>query len=214
MTPPSQTEDVRLTDFQRTLDEARAGDPRALETLFSTFYPWVEQVVHRSLSRDLRRRRPWLNMRLSTGDVVQEVFRSVLQDLEAFTGSQPDDLRGYLATVTRNRLIDLVRFHEAARRDGRRSSRNQEEAERASAGRGPMTQAMSSEEVSICREEIARFPEREQRLLRARLEDGLDFPTIVERLGFSSISAARRAFFSAQSQLVIRLRRRDAGPRS
>ena len=195
--------------FPQLLQSAREGNERALEQLFRTFYPRVERLVHRGLSSDLRRNRPWLRMRLSTGDVVQDVFRSVLCDLEGFGGSDERAFVAYLASVIRHRLIDLVRFHEAARRDGRLTTRASEEVHPPARGVGPATAALTSDEVEYCRQQIRGFPERERMLLQLRLEEGLDFPSIVEQLGYSSISAARRAFFAAQAQLLIRLRQNE-----
>ena len=57
-------------DFQDALHCARSGDPAACDQLFQHFYPVVERMVHMSLSRDLRLKRPWLTARFSTGDMV------------------------------------------------------------------------------------------------------------------------------------------------
>ena len=48
----------------------------------------------------------------------------------------------------------------------------------------------------------------EQLLLRARIEQGAKFQDLADQLGYPSRSAARRAFYSAQARLVIRLRQR------
>ena len=45
----------------------------------------------------------------------------------------------------------------------------------------------------------------------ARLEQDVPFQSLADQLGYSSSSAARRAFYSAQAQLVIRLRQREGG---
>ena len=66
--------------FASLLARARQGDDAALDQLLERYYPVVQEMVHRSLSRDLRTKRPWLIARFSTGDVVQEVFRSVLTE--------------------------------------------------------------------------------------------------------------------------------------
>jgi RNA polymerase sigma factor (sigma-70 family) len=205
MTKSTQAES---THFQETLAAARGGDSSAMDELFKQFYPRVQRMVHQSLARDLRSNRPWLTSRFSTGDVVQEVFRSLLKDLGAFEGKTEDAFSGYLAMVVRNRLLDAIRFHEAAQRDGRRTSSSIEDSDPVSPNDGPATDAASADEVDGFQELVSTFPEREQLLLRARIEQGVKFQDLADQLGYSSKSAARRAFYSAQARLVIRLRQR------
>ena len=187
------------------------GDSGAIETLFRRFYPRVERMVHRDLSRDMRRDRPWLIGRFSTGDVVQEVFRKLLQNLEGFEGKTEDAFCGYLAMVVRNRLVDAIRFHEAAQRDGRRTASLPEGSDVPSGHGGPAAEAAIAESASAFQETLAQFPEREQLLLRERLERDTKFRELADRLGYPSKWAARRAFYAAQARLVILLRQRQNG---
>lgn len=196
--------------FAESLHAARAGDKTAQEDLFRAYYPQVERIVHRSLAKDMRSSRPWLHARFSTGDVVQEVFRSLLADLGAFAGEGEDAFVGYLAMVARNRIIDAIRFHEAARRDGRSTLPTPEEGPLRSEQVGPATEVASNEELERFHELIESFPEREQLLLRARLEQGVRFRDLADQLGYSSPHSARRAFYAAQAQLVIRLRQGES----
>lgn len=192
--------------FQATLEAARQGDGTAVEELFQAFYPRVERMVHLALSRDLRRSRPWLLARFSTGDVVQEVFRGLLRDLTGFRGEGEEAFSGYLAMVVRNRLLDAVRFHEAAQRDGRRTLDAVEESDPAGAENEPLQELATAEELERFHQVLESFEEREQLLLRGRLEQELGFQELADRLGYSSKFAARRAYYSVQALLVIRLR--------
>ncbi len=192
-------------NFLRTLEQARAGDSEAMEALFTGYYPRVSKMVHEGLARDLRTKRPWLATRFSTGDVVQEVFRSLLKDLSGFRGTSEDAFRGYLAMVVRNRLLDAIRFHESAQRDGRITSRSPEGLDPAGPSPDPVAEAENAEEAKDLHETLQTFPEHEQLLLRARLEQGVKFQDLADQLGYPSKAAARRAFYSAQALLVIRL---------
>lgn len=202
---PTQPE---AQEFSEVLSAARSQDPRAVEELFRRFYPRVQRMVHTSLATDLRVHRPWLSTRFSTGDVVQEVFRSVLLDLGAFAGETDGAFAGYLAMVVRNRILDAIRYHEAARRDGRRPSIPAEESGLEATSDDPATRAASDEELERFHAALARFPERERLLLRARFEDTATFQELADQLGFGSASAARRAFYSAQARLASELRPR------
>lgn len=194
--------------FGEALAGARRGDARALDLLAGRFYGTVQGLVHQRLSRDLRRSRPWLSARFSTGDVVQDVFDGVLRDLSAFGGETEEAFVGYLAAVVRNRIIDAIRFHEAAQRDGRRAASLAEGFDAADAAPEPALSAMSAEEFERFFRALGEFPAREQHLLRARLDGLATFKELAEQLGYGSESAARRAFYDTQARLALRLRAR------
>lgn len=193
--------------FLSLLAAARQGDAAAQDRLFRRFYPRVERMVHARLARDLRTRRPWLAARFSTGDVVQEVFRSVLADLRAFAGTNEDAFAGYLAMVVRNRIIDAVRFHEASARDGRRSREALDAVTAPPESSDAAEEVAAGEELARFHAVLAEFPEREQLLLRARLGRAESFPELAQQLGYSSPTAARRAFHAAEARLALRLGR-------
>lgn len=192
-------------DFLPTLERAREKDPASLDLLFARFYPKVERMVHVNLATDLRVNRPWLSSRFSTGDVVQEVFRSVLMDLDSFAGTNEGAFAGYLAMIVRNRILDVIRFHEAARRDGRRGGVPVEDTGLSSGAEGPAAAAASQEELERFHDALAQFSERDQLLIRARFEKSASFEELTERLGYSSVSVARRTFYAAQAKLATEL---------
>ncbi len=194
---------MAVPEFEAVLEAARRGDQDAIEILFERYYPRVQETVHLDLATDLRRSRPWLTARFSTGDVVQEVFRSLLTDLSRFQGETEAAFCGYLAMIIRNRLLDAVRFHEAAQRDGRRSAAWTVGPDPASSQLGPAAEAASAESAAHLRTAMESLPERERLLVRARIEQGTQFVVLAERLGYPSKWAARRAFYAAQSKLLV-----------
>ncbi len=197
-------------EFLATLAAARGGDRVAIDFLVERYYPRVQETVHRDLSRDLRCSRPWLTARFSTGDVVQDVFRSLLSDLSNFQGQTESAFCGYLAMIIRNRLLDAIRFHEAAQRDGRESSALEGRPEPSTEGSGPATMAGDSEAADRLEQALNSLPEKERLLLRARIEQSTQFVVLAERLGYSSKWAARRAFYAAQSKVLVFLGRGQA----
>jgi len=193
-------------DFEQTIAAARSGDQDALNELFRSFYTRVSTMVHQSLAADFRQQRPWLGAMLSTGDVVQEVFASVIKDISDFEGTTEGQFVKYLATVTRNRLIDAVRFHEAVRRDRRRVTGGDTVLGKQSVDVGD--QAAARDELTRYTRALSSFRDRERALLRSRLEGGEQPPTfeeLAEQLGYSSAGAARQAFFTCKARLLIKL---------
>jgi RNA polymerase sigma factor (sigma-70 family) len=199
-----------LPEFLALLDAARGGDRKAVDSLVERYYPHVEETVHRDLSRDLRYSRPWLTARFSTGDVVQDVFRSLLADLQKFEGKTEQAFCGYLAMIIRNRLLDAIRFHEAAQRDGRLSADLAAQPDPWDAAAGPATSIADAESADRLEQAIATLEERERLLLRARIEQETQFVVLAERLGYSSKWAARRAFYAAQSKVLVHLGKSNA----
>ncbi len=204
-------QDTEPFDFLAVLARARDNDRESMEALFTRFYPKVQRLVHINLATDLRINRPWMAARFSTGDVVQEVFRSILTDLSSFAGTNEGAFAGYLAMVVRNRILDVIRFHEAARRDGRRGAVPVEDSGLAAAEDDPANAAASQEELKRFHEALNEFPERERLLIRARLEKSATFDELTERLGYSSVSVARRAFYDAQAKLATFLGNSEGG---
>lgn len=187
--------------FRALLDRAMAGDETALDDLIQRFYVTVQTKVHKSLAFDLRTSRPWLTARFSTGDVVQEVFRSVVKSLQDFQGEDEEAFTGYLAMIIRNRIMDAVRFHEASRRDIRRVARNTDDHLELERGEDPAKVASEHEEILKVEAAFAELSEQDRLLLRARVEQSLSFETLATDLGYSSASAARRAYYAAQAQI-------------
>ena len=198
----------RQRTFLETLSAAQHGSRDAHGEIVRRFYPQVRDMVHRRLQRDLRYGRPWLLSRFSTGDVVQEVFRSLLEDLGDFEGKTERAFVGYLAMMSRNRLIDAIRYHEASRRDGRLTVPEIEDLPEGDPV-DPSRSASVREEAAVFRELVADLPRREQLLIRARTEDGARFRDLAEQLGYSSPAAARRAYYATQARLAVRLGLRE-----
>lgn len=200
--------------FIATLERARAGEQSALDEITARFYGRVEETVHQRLTVDLRVGRPWLASRFSTGDIVHDVFDSVIRDLDSFFGRTEDAFCGYLAMVVRNRIIDSIRYHEAACRDGRRALSFKEEIDVLNDDTiaDPAEFAARVEALQMLEQSLAELDERERLLVRARFEGVASFVELADQLGYGSESTARRAYFDAQAQLALRLKDlRDGG---
>lgn len=211
--PPSEA--ALDAEFLALLALARDGDSAALDSLVDRFQPRVQADVHRKLARDVRASRPWLEARFSTGDVVQEVFRSVLGDLDAFGGRTEDAFCGWLAMVVRNRIIDSIRFHEADCRDGRVGQALPEDSGALGASQvtDPAAAVARAEEIERLEAAMGELEPRIKLLVRARIEGQASFRELADQLGFGSESSARRAYFEAQARLALQLKGRGGKQR-
>ncbi|MEO0477979.1 MAG: sigma-70 family RNA polymerase sigma factor [Planctomycetota bacterium] len=209
-------------DFLALQRRAGKGDTTAQNDLIEAFYPRVQVIVHDRLRQDYRRSHEWILPLFSTGDVVQDVFRSVLQTKSAFESlSDASDEEAFVrlcATMVRNRLVDALRHHQAERRDVRREQSADREGDGTSAG--PMSARFSAadptpsvaadlqEQLSVFQEVLESFDERERGLLSLRLVEDASYDDCARDLGYPSPDAARKAFHKAQARLVVRLRAR------
>jgi RNA polymerase sigma factor (sigma-70 family) len=180
-----------------------SSDGDRLAELCERHYGDVSRRVHRLLARDVRRGRPWLAALVSTGDIVHEVFLGVARDYHQLRGSSDHAFVAYLARLVRNRLIDSVRHHEAARRDRRRTEPT--DGDLPSGDRSPGSKVTAREDIEELNLILARLPERDQALLRGRLEDGESFLTLSRSLGYASADSARKAFAAVQARVLARL---------
>ena len=206
---------VDWTSLREQIVAAAAGDAAAQARVVDSCYAHVKQLVHRDLERDFRKRHRWIMPLFSTHDVVHEVLTAVVKDLQDTSFAGPERFFAYLGTLVRHRLLDAVRFHEAARRDQRKQV-----AEPTAGLSGvapdarevtPTMAASIGERAGLVRDALQELPERHRRLLELRLLEDATFPQIRDALGYASDETARQAFQDAQARLLVKLRVRGFG---
>lgn len=202
-------------ELQPAIEAAANGDKEAQDRVVDLCYEHVRNVVHRDLDRDFRKNHGWIMPLFSTHDVVHEVLSNVVRELHDTSFETPQKFYAYLGTLVRHRLLDAVRFHEAARRDARQQS-NEPTVGMAAVAHDereatPTLAASLGERAGIVREVLEEFPERQRRLLELRLLEDTTWPRIAEMLGYASDDTARQAFRDAQARLLVKLRVRGIG---
>ncbi len=192
--------------FQILLREAREGSQPAMNELLERIYPRVCAVVHRQLESARQKTMRRLLATYSTGDVVQEIFIKVLNGLDGFAGDDEETLINYLGVLVRNTLADRLRYFTADRRDSGHVVDNLEVV--AASDSSPLNRVSASEQVRLYRVVLRTFPEREQRLLRLRIEGSVPFAILAKELAYPSEDATRKAYNTARSRLLVRLQNR------
>ncbi|MCC6669982.1 MAG: sigma-70 family RNA polymerase sigma factor [Planctomycetes bacterium] len=203
--------------WQARVRAAAAGDAAAQTALVDEFYDPVQRLVHQRLQLDFRRRHPWILPLFSTRDVVHDVLVDAIRRLDCTDFPEPGAFAAYLATVVRHHLLDLVRFHEAERRDARRN--RTEDPGQTSAGErtpgaepSPELSAALRERAALLRAAMAELGQRQATLLELRMVEEQSFPEIARALGYASEDTARQAFLDAQARLLLKLRTRGLRP--
>lgn len=196
-------------DFPRRLNAARRGSRPDQEALFQHYYARIERMSHAQLRQSRGPNGVNFASRFSTADIVQEVFQSLLRNLESFGGTTEGEFVTYVAKVIRCRILDAVRYHGAACRDIRRSRGSSDWEELGELNVGPADAPAAANRIDLksrFESALGALPEATQHLLRARIERCLGYEALAQELGYSSRYAARRAFFAAQARLVLRLK--------
>jgi len=169
--------------------------------------------LYELLSREFRPNNRWILPFFSTSDIVQDVFIGVVQGLDKFAEQSEDELRAWIATQVKNRIIDRLRFHQAKRRDVKRdrtpedfSTEFQPEHRRT-----PSMIVSLEERANLFGKALAELRERDRELWRLRFDEELPFAEVAEQLGYASEGSARVAYQTLRAKLMVRMRRLGIG---
>jgi RNA polymerase sigma-70 factor, ECF subfamily len=134
-------------------------------------------------------------------DIVQETFASALRGRHQFRGTTFDDLRTWLRAILRNELASFHRrFADAAARDVAREV-PAGIADALPAATPPLVERLiRDEQARTLAATVAGLPDDLREAVVLRLEDGLPFAVVGERLGRSE-EAARKLFARALERL-------------
>src|SRR3954454_23227432 len=91
--------------------KARAGEVDALGELCALYRNYLRMVVRTGLG-------PKLRERVELSDVVQEALVEVVRQFPQFTGQNEAALVGWLRRLVGQKLADLARYHNRAKRSG------------------------------------------------------------------------------------------------
>lgn len=165
--------------LQDALDLARAGDPRGLEEIYRQLAGSVTRFAHSRSAEDPE-------------GLTNDVFLAAFRHLENFTGDD-DDLRGWIFTIARNKLIDDAR---------RRSRRPQTVVD--TDGLAPSVESDVAG-VDWVHDQLRILTDEQREVVLLRVVGGLTVPEIADVVGRSigSIKALqRRALRQLQKNLT------------
>jgi RNA polymerase sigma-70 factor (ECF subfamily) len=175
-----------MDEFADLLARAREGDQDAIRALHDRYEQGVMKAARRRLNPGLRRR-------FDTLDLAQSVFVEVIRALPRFEDRGEASFRAWLRVMVDNKVRDKLRKFTG--RDQRpREARIQSGAEFEARAPSPASQAEHREARRNARDAVADLDETLRSILLLRLEEGLTFEQIAERLNLSSAEAARKRY--------------------
>jgi len=181
------------------LRRARQRDAAAWERLTAVYSPLVYQWCRRAglQSSDAA----------DVADVAQEVFRSIAAALDGFRKVRPEDtFRGWLWTITRNKIRDHFRVRAAEPRPRGGSTAqlqfqqlpDEVPGEGDSSGRRPLTSKLARRAVALMQSDFAESTWRAFRLTAVEQQPPA---SVAEQLGIST-----PAVYMAKSRVLRHLR--------
>ena len=144
----------------------RNGDHVAFTVIYNKYRPLVRAVAMRYV-RDLR----------AADDVVQHVFMR-LWEARMFVRDE-FDIRNFLYTMGRNRVLNILRDHMAAMTNNYKAMQEQPQVSYSS----ELDEYDFAEEF---RRALCKLPERQREVCRLRLACGLDTRETADRMGVSA----------------------------
>jgi RNA polymerase sigma factor (sigma-70 family) len=153
------------------LDLARAGDPRGFDELYRQLAGSVTRFAHSRSAEDPE-------------GLTNEVFLAAFRHLDDFDGND-DDLRGWVFTIARNKLID----------DARRRSRRPQTVDNDTDAE-PTSASAESDVVGTdwVHDQLRILTDEQREVVLLRIVGGLTVPEIADVVGRSigSIKALQR----------------------
>ena len=187
MTPGQPPPDMAAETLS-LLTAARDGDRDALDRLFARYVPGLRQWASGRLplwARDLG----------DTHDLVQDTVFQVFKKLDGFEYRGEGALKAYLRRALMNRLRNEIRRARARPISEELDSSLEDQA------RSPVAAAIDAQKLARYEAALARLTPDERELVVARLELGMTYQEIGERLHKPSTDAARMAVVRA----IVRL---------
>jgi RNA polymerase sigma-70 factor (ECF subfamily) len=176
--------------------KARAGEAEALGELCALYRNYLRMIVRIGLG-------PKLRERVELSDVVQEALVEVVRQFPQFTGQNEAALVGWLRRLVGQKLADLGRYHNRAKRAAAGAAVPLDApwggpgGNATGDGAGRLLDRLALDQTSpseaACRRELtvlladalAALPEPEAEVLCLYHAEGLSFEAIGDRLGLS-----------------------------
>ncbi len=182
-----------MESTQTLIENARAGDGRAIEKLYERYLAPLQRWARGRLpayARDLA----------ETSDIVQDSVLASLRNLHRFDVRHEGAFLGYLKTAVLHRLRDEIR--RAGRMRWRVEPAGMEAGTADAAEASPVEQAIGRETLAAYERALERLEPGERELIVARVELGLSFSEVAAATERPSADAARMAVRRALLRLA------------
>lgn len=180
-----------MKTFGETFAEAKTGSESAQAHLYRQYAARIFGAVRRRLTRDLRQK-------FDSSDIVQSVFAEVVRDLPRLEDRGEDAFRHWLYIKTQNKVRSKMR--KTLGRDARRKE-SPLAVDLTSPAESPARTIERQETTHHLNQIVDGLDDEARTVVLLRLEGGLRFAQIAERMALVSSEAARKRYARAIRQL-------------
>lgn len=182
------------------ISRAMEGDKQAIAHLYQRYEKEMIGMVHARLGHTL-------HGLMESVDLVQSVWKDLLDEIQEFDYRGPDSFSRWLRTCLINKIQGKRRYHVAKKRDAKKLNRMPHDdllaadAPHAATDPTPSRVAMNREELDQLQELVNRFPNPQRRILILRMRDEMGFDEIAKKTG-KSADAAKKMFQRSLQKLI------------
>jgi RNA polymerase sigma-70 factor (ECF subfamily) len=196
---------AHLTEFQRLIARARAGDETAQTEILSACRRYLLYIAGNQLDDRLRQK-------CGPSDIVQNTMLNATAGFRSFQGDTEAALRAWLRQILNHELVTASRhYFTASKRDVRREQANPTEGTHQAADLidpmlTPASEAIRQEELIALRAAMRQLPADYRQILVLRNWERLSFLEIGERMQKTENAAKKlwaRAFMRLEAELRV-----------
>ncbi len=166
------------------IQNARAGDERALGNLCEELRPYLKVLAQRTLDSQI-------GVRVDGSDLVQRTLLSVVRNFKEFQGEHSGQFVAWLQVIHNRNVVDTIRAHTAEKRAVSREGPVAEDGDCAAPTRdSPSARAMRSEEAVQLARMLETLPDDQREAIRLRYLEGWTLERIAARFDRSEEAAA------------------------
>lgn len=185
--------DPSATSSLMLLEQARSGDPHALNRLLQRYLPRLTRWASGRLPQ-------WARDMSDTDDLVQDTLVRSVRNLPRFQPQGEGALQAYLRTAVMNRIRDELRQRS------RQPAASPLDSALVGGDQSPLEHAIGAELLNKYDRALDRLPVEEREAVIARIEMGCSYAEIAETTGRPSADAARMAVSRALVRLAEEMR--------
>lgn len=171
----------------KTLHQARAGDPQAMERLFESCRSYLNLVARAQVES-------WLQAKVDASDIVQQTLLEAYRDFKRFQGNTEGEWLAWLKRILAHNAADFIRqYHGTDKRQARREVPLNPSASSSAAGlfepadgeESPSQQVMRKEQELRVAEAVAQLAPDYREVIVLRNLERLPFDEVARRMGRS-----------------------------
>lgn len=179
------------------LRRARRGDREALSRLLEEQKERLSHLAANRIGKDLRER-------IGVSDILQSTFMDILDGLDRFRGTTPDEFSAWATRVLENNIRDKHRFFGAAKRKANEPVLSDESAFRwpDDRTRTPSAQVATSEDLNRLRRALSTLPPSQRQVIELCHLQGRDYEEAAQEMG-RTVHALRNLMCRARAALAL-----------